>query len=143
MLKRLFILIVRLVLAAAFVLAALPKIQDPVAFAAAIEGYRVIEGPLVLWVALLLPWLELFIGIGLLVPFLRRSSGLVISALLILFIGLHVLSWARGLDINCGCYGSSEATTAANYPLLLARNAGLLAACLILLSRDLGDREPA
>lgn len=134
-----FILIARLVLSAAFLLAALPKIQDPVAFAASVEGFRVVSGQTAVWVALLLPWLELVIGIGLLIPPIRRGSGLLVALLLIVFIGLHASAWMRGLDINCGCFGQSEGDTPVNYLWLILRNAALLAAAVAVLARDWRD----
>jgi len=132
--KAYLVLIARLVLSAAFLFAALPKIQDPVAFAASVEGFRVVAGPSALWVALALPWLELVIGVGLLIPQIRRGSALLIVGLLALFIGLHASAWSRGLDISCGCYGQSD--TPANYLWLILRNAALLAAATVVLVRD-------
>jgi uncharacterized membrane protein YphA (DoxX/SURF4 family) len=130
------LLIARLLLSGAFLLAALPKIQDPVAFAVAIDGFRVVSGQFTGWVALILPWLELVIGLGLLIPQIRRSSGILIALLLIVFIGLHASAWIRGLDISCGCFGESEAEGAPNYLWLILRNVGLLAACTCVLIRD-------
>ena len=77
------ILIGRLIVSATFILAALPKIQDPAAFATSVEGYRVVTGNLTVWIALALPWLELVAGFGLLIPQIRRGSALVIHLLLI------------------------------------------------------------
>ena len=76
------VLLVRLVLVAAFLLAAIPKIQNPVAFAISVESYRILTGQAVLWVALVLPWLELVIGFGLLIPKMRRASSLLILSLI-------------------------------------------------------------
>lgn len=132
--KAYLVLIARLVLVAAFLLAALPKIQDPLAFAVSVEGFRVVTGAAALWVALALPWLELVTGLGLLIPQIRRGSALLIACLLILFIGLHASAWVRGLDISCGCYGESE--TPANYLWLILRNVALLAAATVVLIRD-------
>ena len=103
---QLFVLIARLILASVFVSAALPKIQDPVAFSNSVEGFRVIGTELSNWVALILPWLELIIGIGILLPWIRRSSSIIMSTLLLMFITLHTSAWMRGLEINCGCFGS-------------------------------------
>jgi len=130
------VLAARLGLAATFALAALPKIQDPGAFAEAVERYRVFGPTGSRWVAVTLPWLELVAGFGLLTPFLRRASGCVLAALLVAFLGLHAVSWARGLDIACGCFAASGAEAAANYPWLLARNAALLVLSLAVLRRD-------
>lgn len=134
--KAYLLLIARLVVCGTFLLAALPKIQDPVAFAASIEGFRVVDGGLVAWLALLLPWLELVIGFGLLLPLIRRSSGILIAILLIAFIGLHISAWVRGLDVSCGCFGETEASGAPNYLWLILRNAAVLTACLCVVVRD-------
>ena len=130
------ILIGRLIVAAAFILAALPKIQDPAAFTTSVEGYRVVTGDLAVWVALALPWLELVAGFGLLIPQVRRGSALVITLLLITFIVLHASAWARGLDINCGCFRAHESDKAPNYLWLILRNTCLLAACTCVMIRD-------
>lgn len=122
--KCLLLLIARLVLVWVFIRAGLPKVQDPVAFAASIDGYRVISGSLSMWVALFLPWLEIIISVGVLTPWLRRGSATIMALLLGLFIALHGSAWARGLDIECGCFG--ESTSSPDYHWLILRNLGLL-----------------
>ena len=128
------VLLVRLVLVAAFLLAAIPKIQDPVAFAISVESYRILTGQAVLWVALVLPWLELVIGFGLLIPKMRRASSLLIMLLLFIFVGLHASAWIRGLDIDCGCYAIESVSS--NYFLLISRNCALIIAAVFVLTRD-------
>ncbi|MEC7287679.1 MAG: MauE/DoxX family redox-associated membrane protein [Verrucomicrobiota bacterium] len=130
------ILIGRLIVSATFILAALPKIQDPAAFATSVEGYRVVTGNLTVWIALALPWLELVAGFGLLTPQIRRGSALVITLLLIAFIVLHVSAWARGLDINCGCFSADNSNKAPDYLWLIFRNIFLLATCTWVMIRD-------
>lgn len=130
------ILIGRLILSAAFILAALPKIQDPAAFAISVEGYHVVTANLAMWIALMLPWLELVAGFGLLIPQIRRGSNLIIALLLIVFIALHASAWARGLDINCGCFNTHESEKTPDYLWLVLRNIGLLTACIFVLIRD-------
>ncbi len=129
-------LIGRLILSVAFILAALPKIQDPAAFAISVEGYRVVTANLAMWIALMLPWLELVAGFGLLIPQIRRGSNLIIALLLIVFIALHASAWARGLDINCGCFNAHESEKTPGYLWLILRNIGLLTACIFVLIRD-------
>lgn len=128
------VLLVRLVLVAAFLLAAIPKIQDPVAFAISVESYRILTGQAVLWVALVLPWLELVIGFGLLIPKMRRASSLLIMLLLFIFVGLHTSAWIRGLDIDCGCYAIESVSS--NYFLLISRNCALMIAAIFVFNRD-------
>ncbi|MEM1221748.1 MAG: MauE/DoxX family redox-associated membrane protein [Verrucomicrobiota bacterium] len=134
-------LIARLVLAGVFVTAALPKIQDPVAFGQSIIAYRLIEGDLVGWTALALPWLELICAIGLLMPWLKRASAIWIAGLLLVFITLHASAWARGLDIDCGCFGESDGS-GINYSLSILRNTALLAAVSYLIWLDFAQKSP-
>ena len=130
------VLLGRLIVSAAFILAALPKTQDPAAFATSVEGYRIVTGNLAMWIALVLPWLELVAGLGLLIPQIRRGSNLIIALLLIVFTVLHASAWARGLDINCGCFSGHESEKTPDYVWLVLRNIGLLTACIFVLIRD-------
>lgn len=134
-LKALILLVVRLVVAATFIMAALPKIQDPISFTASVQGFQLVGSTMSKWTALILPWFELVIGIGLLVPAIRRLSGTFIAALLLVFIGLHASAWARGLEISCGCFGT-EAGTTTDYRLLILRNLILLVATIWVVRRD-------
>jgi uncharacterized membrane protein YphA (DoxX/SURF4 family) len=132
-------LIARLVLAWVFISAGLPKVQDPVAFGVAIDGYRVISGSFTLWVAVMLPWLELIIGVGLLTPWLRRASAGMMTLLLALFIILHASAWIRGLDISCGCFG--ESADSPDYHWLILRNLALLLATIFILMTSLRNKK--
>jgi putative oxidoreductase len=53
--------------------------------------------------ALILPWLELFSGIFLLLGFLTEGSILIINLLIIMFLFAKGSALVRGIDINCGC----------------------------------------
>jgi len=134
-----FGLLARLILAGVFVIAALPKIKDPIAFAAAIEGYRILSGSWAMAAATALPWLELIIAIGLITPWLRRASAGIIAGLLALFISLHVSAWMRGLNINCGCFGSSAESP--DYVWLILRNLALLITTLFILRVAAGNKH--
>jgi uncharacterized membrane protein YphA (DoxX/SURF4 family) len=129
--RRFFGLIARLVLASVFISAALPKLKDPVAFAAAIDAYRTISGSWAMAAATVLPWLELIIAVGLLTPWLRRASAWIMALLLGLFIALHLSAWARGLNIDCGCFGESGSSP--DYHWLILRNLALLLATVFIL----------
>ena len=137
-----FVLVARLALTGTFILAALPKIKDPVAFANSVNAFRLVGPELSNWIALVLPWLELTIGIGILIPQIKSSSGILIATLLLVFIGLHISAWARGLEISCGCFGAAESPEeATNYFWLIARNTMLLVACLLVIVKDRKDKK--
>lgn len=131
----LVLLVVRLSVAATFVMAALPKLQDPTTFSEAILGYQLIGRNAALWIAITLPWLELVGGIGLITQQVRRASAIILGGLLLVFIALHLSAWSRGLDISCGCFDlHSEATTDYTWPIL--RNLALLAFTVCIAIRD-------
>jgi uncharacterized membrane protein YphA (DoxX/SURF4 family) len=134
--KSLLVLIARLVLAGVFVMAALPKIQDPVTFGSSVAAFEIIDVSLCSWVALVLPWLELVLGIGILLPWIRQTSSALIGLLLVLFIGLHSSAWVRGLDISCGCFGTETGASSSDYRWLILRNILLLAAVVPIFRQD-------
>lgn len=141
--RQLLILVFRMVLTGTFVMAALPKIKDPVAFATSINAFHVVGPALADWIALFLPWLELILGIGILLPQIRSASGILIAALLVIFIGLHASAWMRGLEISCGCFGAESLEEPTNYLWLITRNTLLLIASILVISRDSADRYRA
>ena len=142
--SHLFVLVARLLLTGTFVMAALPKIKDPVAFATSVNAFRVVGPELSNWIALILPWLELVLGFGVLLPQIRRSSGILIATLLLIFIALHSSVWIRGLEISCGCFGTESATESTNYLWLITRNMLLLVACFLVIYEDrkIRGKEP-
>jgi len=121
-------LILRLVLAGVFLTAALPKIQNPLAFAESIQAYQILSQVSSACLALTLPWLELVVGLGLLTKPLRRCSGIIIFLLLVIFIALHTYAWSRGLDISCGCFGRNDGSPISNSLESMLRNSALLLA---------------
>ena len=101
----------RWLLAAVMILAAVPKLTDPGAFAEVVGAYVLLPDFLVLPAAIALPLLEL-VGAFLLIQ--GRISGLWITALLMLLF-IAVLSYGiwLGLDIDCGCFGPEESESKA------------------------------
>ena len=102
--------ICRLVIAAVFLLAAVPKLLDPLDFAKAISNYRVsfpvIGQDYIFAVATFLPALEAVVAIGLLAGKWKRISSLIAGALLAMFMVLIGQAVIRGLNIDCGCFGN-------------------------------------
>ncbi len=84
------ILILRLAVAAAFIVASWEKIVYPDAFARIIERYQLLPVALVPLVALWLPWTELVAGVMLLVGVWARAVGLLLSFLTLVFIAALV-----------------------------------------------------
>ena len=98
------LLVARLVLGAVFLTASVNKIADPVSFARAVAGYRLVPGELVNFFAVTLPWVEAVCGVLLLSGQWVRSAALVVTSLVLMFILAVGISMGRGLDIACGCF---------------------------------------
>ena len=100
------LLVFRVVLGGLFVYAGVVKIGNPLDFAQDIRNYRLVGQALSFVVAIVLPWLEILAGAFLIAGIWKRGAALVITGLLVFFIILTLVTMARGLDVDCGCFGS-------------------------------------
>jgi uncharacterized membrane protein YphA (DoxX/SURF4 family) len=90
-----------------------------------------------------LQFLELALGALLLVGLGTRMVAIVSAVVLVAFIGAVAQSWARGLTIDCGCFGGGGqvAPGETQYPQEIARDIGflLLAGWLLLRPRSVAS----
>ncbi len=100
------LLVFRLVLGGLFIYAGIVKVLDPLDFAQDIRNYRLVGQALSFAAAVVLPWLEILAGAFLVAGVWRRGAALVITGLLVFFIVLTAVTMLRGLDVDCGCFGS-------------------------------------
>jgi putative oxidoreductase len=96
----------RLIIGGLFIYAGVLKIADPLGFARDIQNYRILPPAACLFIALALPWFEALSGAFLIVGIFKRTSAWLLSFLLGGFIVLVIITMARGLDVDCGCFGS-------------------------------------
>jgi uncharacterized membrane protein YphA (DoxX/SURF4 family) len=124
---RVALIIARLVMAGIFIYASIDKIAQPAAFAKDVYNYQILPDALINLTALLLPWLELLLGLCLLAGVWMPGAVLAVNGLLLVFLAALVFNLARGLDVNCGCFstGSDAPTMSTTYYLL--RDIGFLA----------------
>ena len=105
-------LVLRILLAGVFLYAAYTKLRQPwLLFAMSIDAYGLLPEWGVLTTARVLPWLELAIGVLLLTGVGLRVVSAVAVALLGVFFGIMLLSFGKGMGIDCGCFGVGEALT--------------------------------
>jgi len=104
--KPLFLWIIRLAVGGLFIWAGLLKVVDPLGFAQDIANYRVFSRDLSFLITLVLPWIEILCGVLVIIGIFRTSSSLILSGLLGLFLLLIMVTLIRGLDVDCGCFGS-------------------------------------
>ena len=110
------LLLVRLGMAAVFVSAALPKIAAPDLFALSVHNYQMLPPWGVNALAVLLPWLELVIGVCLGLGIWTRASAAIMSGLMVVFMIALGSAASRGLSISCGCFEVGEG---AKHPSLI------------------------
>lgn len=123
---------VRIALAAVWLVSGGMKLADPIQAAVAVDAYRILPDALVTVVAAVLPMLELALGVLLLAGVGTRLVAGVSVVLLAGFVAGLVQAWARGLSIDCGCFGGGGPVPPGEeqYPLLLLRDLGFLALAL-------------
>lgn len=94
-----------------FIFSGIVKARDPQLFLMQIRGFHLLGDPFAAWVALGLPWLEIFCGTAVVMGLMRRGGLLLLGLALVVFITVLSIAWGRGLDIECGCFGSAVKTS--------------------------------
>ncbi|HLU60220.1 MAG TPA: MauE/DoxX family redox-associated membrane protein [Pseudonocardia sp.] len=115
-------------LAAVFLVSGLLKAVDPDQTYVAVRAYDVLPDAGVEVVAALLPWVEIALGLLLLAGVGTRLVAVLSAALLLVFVAGVTQAWARGLSIDCGCFGGGGAVDPGEttYGQELLRDAGFL-----------------
>lgn len=101
-------LISRLVLGGVFLVAGATKALNPGELAASIRTYELgLPEWFVTISAYALPYLEILIGFYLLIGLFTRISAWTTNAMMAVFILALVQGALRGLEIDCGCFGTA------------------------------------
>jgi putative oxidoreductase len=108
--QRWFRLAVRLLLGAAFVYAGAVKISDPQEFADNIASFQLLPNGFVSPFALGLPLFEILTGSLLMIGWMNGPAALGILTISGVFVIAVASALARGLTIDCGCFGSAIPT---------------------------------
>jgi len=131
-------LVARLGLAAVWLYAGGSKVDDLAASGRAVVAYHLLPYDVAVVVGAALPFVELALGVLLLVGFATRVAALSSAGLLGVFTFGVAAAWARGLRIDCGCFGGGGEVAAGKSPSYgweLARDVALLAVALFLAVR--------
>ena len=95
---------IRIFMGLVFIYASYSKIIDPLSFSQNIHNYGVTPIFIENIIALTLPLVELFIGIGLIFKIKYEASLDISIALMVIFIILISQAYIRGKSIDCGCF---------------------------------------
>jgi uncharacterized membrane protein YphA (DoxX/SURF4 family) len=118
----------RIVLGGVFLVAGGLKVIDPQSSVAAVRAYKLLPTSLVTIVGWGLPFAEIALGLLLLAGVATRVVAAAVATLLIIFILAVVSAAARGLSIDCGCFGGGGEVAPGQtaYGIELIRDLGLL-----------------
>ncbi|MGY1651931.1 MauE/DoxX family redox-associated membrane protein [Geodermatophilus sp. SYSU D01119] len=127
----------RFLLGGVLVVAGALKLPDPAEAVRAVRAYRLLPEALVGPVAFGLPVVEVAVGLALLAGVFVRTAALAAAVLTAVFAAAVASAWARGLQIDCGCFGGGGEVAAGEtgYPAEVARDVALLLVALALARR--------
>ena len=118
----------RIFLAAVFLYSGYVKIQSPLQFAAALAGYKLVPDAFISPLANYFPWMEIALGALFLIGWKTRYVAIGGAALLIGFTVILTVTYLRGIEADCGCFGFGDRIS----PRTIARDALILLPALLL-----------
>ena len=122
----------RLILGGVLFVAGALKVTDPYSSATSVRAYQILPVDLANFLGFVLPFAEVVIGIFLIVGIWVRLNAIAGGALMVMFIIAIGQAWARGISLDCGCFGKgglldSDELPVWNYTLEIARDIVLAA----------------
>ena len=132
-------LLARFGLASIWLISGYLKAADPRTTVVAVRGYQILPESLVVPFASVLPYLELALGLLLLTGLAIRLAAVLSAVVLVAFIASVISAAARGLSIDCGCFGGGGDIAAGQtaYVQEVLRDLGFLAlACYLVIRPD-------
>ena len=99
-------LVVRLLLGAMWLYYSVPKLSQPSVNLASVQNFRLVSGGLATAFAYGQPYVELSLGLLLILGLGTRLIAVLSAALLLVYIGGIISLGARGIHVTCGCGGA-------------------------------------
>ena len=117
-------LIFRIILGIIFIYASYEKILDPVGFSKNIHNFHITPVSVENLAALIIPWLELIIGVFLIFGVFLEGTTSITIVLLIFFIAILSQAVFRGIDVHCGCFKLEADVGTTDFRMELIRRIG-------------------
>lgn len=128
-------LVCRLTLGGVLFVAGYLKVDKLEVSQMAVRSYELLPIPLANFLGQTLPFFEVVIGLLLIVGAATRAVAALGGFTMFIFIIAIAQAWARGLNIDCGCFGGGGAVAPGETRYLqeILRDAGLVAMALFLI----------
>ena len=122
-------LLARLILGVVLLVAGVLKVGNLPKSAMAVRAYELLPISLANFLGYSLPWIEIGLGLLLIVGVTVKISGALGALTMLAFIIAIAQAWARGLSIDCGCFGGGGSIDPEDTKYLseIIRDIGLLA----------------
>jgi uncharacterized membrane protein YphA (DoxX/SURF4 family) len=124
-----------------FIYAAIGKISESHEFAIAISNYQLFPDFSINFLAVFIPWLEIVCGFGLIFGVCIKENSFIYLSLITLFTLAVAISVFRGLDIECGCFGSEDFSKVGFAKIV--ENVVLIILALYIFISSLKDNSPS
>ncbi len=126
------LIVLRLIVGGFFVFASFDKLMNQEAFSRAIYNYKFLPDVFINIFAIIIPYIELIAGLLLMAGIFKRGSSFLISFMLVIFIIALSQAYAKGLDINCGCFSLETVGQKSDILLRIVEDILLLAASILI-----------
>ena len=104
-----WLLLGRIALAMIFLAAGIAKLREPwLQFAVSINSFKIVPDDMLEPIARILPWFEVVVGAAVLSGIRLKWTSSLATVILGGFLALLIRSWAMGIEVDCGCFGSAE-----------------------------------
>lgn len=103
-------IIARLALGCVFIASSIAKLRQPYDFLGSVYNYEFVGPGFGVAVAMVLPWLELLVGICLVGGIFAPGALLASIVMCAMFSFVLISALWRGLDISCGCLDPADPT---------------------------------
>ena len=122
----------RLFLTGVFIYSGYIKVQATLQFAVTLNGYQLIPDQFIIPIATYFPWVEILLGVAILIGWKIRYFAAAATALLLFFSALLAITYFRGIEANCGCFSFDDPIS----PLTILRDGIIVLPAIYLLLED-------
>jgi putative oxidoreductase len=127
--------VARLILGGAFLYAGLLKIVSSNEFARIVLNYGILPENVAVYFAFILPWVELMLGVFLIIGFQVRKTALALSFLLAVFAVAVVIRYLKVGLADCGCF-SMNSSGSESILSVIGRDTAFLACCAYIIASE-------
>ena len=116
-------LAIRVGAASVWIIAGAAKVPQIESFHVLVERYGILPHFLAAPFSYVLPFLEIGLGLYLAAGLFVRGTALIGTLLFAVFLAAQASAWARGITLDCGCFGTTLQSRVG--PLTILRDLGL------------------